>query len=185
MGKPEIARKLKTLCENFLPFTEECQVVYLLVEIRKMLDRDNNRDYPLLRFYCDWCVHTEKDRITIEMESIMNEIYAGIYDQITNKSYHAEKTKIVGFAYMEDLQGEMNAFLALYNLSDTYLTDGDNWISFVSLLVRVLADQPINNPCATIQRFSFIPTAPGCVEGEVIFTNKIGSYDYYTFGNAY
>jgi hypothetical protein len=39
--------------------TSECQVVYLLVEIRKLMDRDTTKAAPYnsLRLYSDWAVH--------------------------------------------------------------------------------------------------------------------------------
>ena len=71
---PDIQFKLERFFNERLPFTEEWQIVYLLVEIRKILDRGNNRKYPLLRFYADWAVHTAKDRINSEIKTIMERI---------------------------------------------------------------------------------------------------------------
>ena len=45
--------------------TEECQVVYVLAQLRKLLERlprAQEEDYPALDFYCSWCLHTEMDR---------------------------------------------------------------------------------------------------------------------------
>jgi len=61
MGKIEIVEKLNDFLGEHAPFMEECHVVYMLVETRKVLDRENNRKYPILRFYCNWTVHTDKD----------------------------------------------------------------------------------------------------------------------------
>jgi len=44
-------------------FTEECQVVYFLVELRKTLERRGLvDDYTALKFYCDWAMHARLDR---------------------------------------------------------------------------------------------------------------------------
>lgn len=41
----------------------EEQVVYILVEVRKILDTDPPPgDYYALKFYCDWAVHTILDQ---------------------------------------------------------------------------------------------------------------------------
>ncbi len=183
MGKIEIKDKLNTLLSRHLPFTEEFHVIYLFVEIRKILDRDNNRKYPLLRFYCNWCVHTDKDS-TAEMEAIMQDIYRDVVAVIQNPVLGSNKAKIVGFLYMEDLQVEMEKFLKEYDLPHS-LIGKENWLALVALLVRVLADQPINNPCSEITCFLFLPAADGCVLGRIDFANPVGQYTHYNFGNAY
>jgi len=185
MGRIEIVDKLDIFLEKHKPFTEECHVLYSLVEIRKVLDRENNRKYPILRFYCNWSVHTDKDS-TREMEAIMKDIYQDIEKQIANPALvgMSGKTKVIGFMYMEDLQSEMTKFLQEYQLP-TPLTEKHNWLEFVKLFVKILSDQPINTPCAEIKQFAFLPAANGCVRGKIDFTQNIGQYSYYQFGNAY
>jgi len=55
----QIIRKLAV--ELAEPMTTERQVVYLLVEVRKLLDRrpKNLPPYPSLKLYCNWTVHVE------------------------------------------------------------------------------------------------------------------------------
>lgn len=186
MGKPEIVIKLNSLLIEHVPFIEEYQIVYLLVEIRKILDRENNIKYPLLRFYCDWSVHTAKDKNTPEMRAIMEEIYIDISNKLTNPEalIPTGPTKIIEFVYMEDLQKELYSFLDEYRIHKSWVIDKDDWISFVSVLVNILTDQPINNPCPGIQQFCFLPAAVGSVGGAVYFTNKINNNESYNFGNV-
>lgn len=185
MGRIEIVEKLHTFLNKHMPLSEECHVLYLLVETRKILDRENNRKYPILRFYCNWSVHTDKDS-TKEMETIMSDIYQDVEKQIANPALvgMGGKTKIIGFMYMEDLQVEIEKFLQEYQLP-TSITEKKNWLEFVKLLVKILADQPINTPCSNIKQFAFLPAADGCVRGRIDFTKNIGQYSYYQFGNAY
>ena len=185
MGRIEIVDKLNTFLDKRSPFTEECQVLYLLVEIRKVLGRENNRKYPILRFYCNWSVHTDKDS-TKEMEVVMKDIYEDIEKQITNPALVGMngKTKVISFMYMEDLQAEMTKFLQEYELPIS-LTEKSNWLEFVKLLVKILVDQPINNPSINIKQFSFLPATDGCVRGRIDFVKNIGQYSYYQFGNTY
>lgn len=185
MGRIEILDKLNLFLDKHAPFTEECHVLYALVEIRKVLDRENNRKYPILRFYCNWSVHTDKDS-TKEMEAVMNDIYKDIEKQIANPALvgMGGKTKVIGFMYMEDLQAEILKFLQEYELPIS-LTEKSNWLEFVKLLVKILADQPINTPSADIKQFAFLPAADGCVRGRIDFVKNIGQYSYYQFGNAY
>jgi hypothetical protein len=55
---PDIITKLQR--ELARPVVSECQVVYLLVEIRKIIDAEPDpRPWKALKLYCDWAVHTE------------------------------------------------------------------------------------------------------------------------------
>ena len=185
MGQIEIIDKLNLFLNKHNPFIEECHVLYTLVEIRKVLDHKNNRKYPILRFYCNWSVHTDKDS-TKEMKAIMENIYEDVKKQIANPALVGikGKTKVVGFMYMEDLQSEILKFLQEYELP-TSLTERSNWLEFIKLLVKILVDQPINTPCAGIKQFTFLPAADGCVCGKIDFVKNIGQYGYYQFGNVY
>jgi len=186
MSQPEIVEKLEKLLKIALPFTQESEVVYLWVETRKILDRANDKSFPLLRFYADWSVHTSKDRITPGIRSIMEEVYSDIHLEITNPGLLiGRQSKIVGFMYMEDLQKEMYSFFQKYRVSSDWVNNNDDWIAFISLLVRVLANQPINKPCTAIRQFLFYPTKEGCVAGTVMFRNKIEKYERFSFGNSY
>ena len=185
MGRIEIVGKLDDFFNKHAPFTEECHVLYTLVEIRKVLDRENNRKYPILRFYCNWSVHTDKDS-TKEMEAVMKDIYEDIEKQIANPALvgMGGKTKVIGFMYMEDLQAEILKFLQEYELPIS-LTEKSNWLNFEKLFEKILPAQPINTPSADIKQFAFLPAADGCVRGRIDFVKNIGQYSYYQFGNAY
>ena len=59
--KEEIIRKLTAQLNEGI--TTEVQVVYLLVGIRKLIERDEKRErYPVLNFSCDWVLHSKLDR---------------------------------------------------------------------------------------------------------------------------
>lgn len=56
MARSEIAEKIKALLTASGGWSEST-VVYFLVEVRKLLDYQRERersDHPHLRFYCDW-----------------------------------------------------------------------------------------------------------------------------------
>lgn len=62
--KDQLIEKLDCLLAERQTFSE-AEVVYVLVESRKLLDRqsaDGENLFPLVRFYADWSVHTSKDR---------------------------------------------------------------------------------------------------------------------------
>jgi len=188
MAKEEIVEKLNRFITEHNPLSEECQVVYLLVQIRKLLDYDRDHwqrgSFTLLRFYCDWIVHTEKTRITESIKSIMDKVYGDVKRQIENPAMTKAMSPVMRFAYMEDLRNEMSEYLKERSV-DISNIEGGNWISFVGLLVKVLENQPIYKPNDDIALFTFIPATERCVRGTIYFTNPINGYDHYNFGNVY
>lgn len=185
MAREEIIEKLNNFLIKHNPFDEESQVVYLMVEIRKVIDREKNSvKYPLLKFYTDWIVHTEKDHITTEIRQIMEEMYETAKAEIINSLKRKSGSPIIRFAYMEDLYKEMEQFLKKYNIN-TALTGKEVWLQFVQLLVKVLQNQPIKNPIDDVVSFYFASTAPNCVHGIIIFSQPINGFNYYQFANVY
>jgi len=188
MGQPEIVDKLNQFFDQHIPLDEECHVVYVMVELRKLIDRlgDDKKhgSFTLIRFYSDWMVHTEKDRITESMRVVMQAVYAAIQTQLASPYPAIESSKaVVGFAYMENLQGEMRQLFGQTGLKTTMLDSG--WTDFVALLVKVLENQPVHKPIPEIEWFCFLPSAAGCVAGEIAFTAPVSGYPSYTFKNAY
>src|SRR6266566_2316501 len=54
--KPDIIAKLSN--ELAEPIVSERQVVYILVELRKLIELNDDGDtFKTLKFYCDWAVH--------------------------------------------------------------------------------------------------------------------------------
>lgn len=110
---------------SIMPIDTEPRVMYLLVEIRKVLEHENNHG-GLLRFYCDWVVHTKMDRNPAQ--DVYNKISAG----------NAESRQFISF---EKLKCELREFLIEKNLP-TELID-KHWKSFEDKLVDILVDTPL------------------------------------------
>ena len=186
MSQQEIINKLDDFLRIHPQLTEECQVVYLMVEIRKIIDHEKSSStYPLLKFYSDWTVHTEKDHISPEIQQMMEAIYKTAKSDIANPALRKAGSPIMQFAYMEGLGQEMKSFLENHGVDPSLATKKDKWIEFVKLLVKILENQPINNPSANIESFFFEPANAGCVIGVLKFKNPIGEQPLYRFGNAY
>lgn len=191
MAREEIIEKLDRFLLKHAPLTEECHVVYLMVEIRKILDHERNHWNPrmygdpltLLRFYCDWTLHTEKTKITDNMKAIMSEVFNDIKAQIENPAMRQSMSPVMQFAYMDKLKDGLKQFFEQRNI--TPILVGDGWLPFIQLLVKVLQNQPIKNPIDDVLLFSFLPAADRCVRGIINFTQPIKGYNHYTFGNAY
>lgn len=191
MAKDEVVGKMKALLGQHSPLSEEFHVTYLLVQARKVLDHERNggeNGFPLLRFYCDWAVHTEKDRLTPAMKAIMEGVFASVRDRVTKGPAPKRSNRVTQFAYMEQLRDEVRQFSGKHGLGPAWAEEG--WIPFVQLMVKILANQPIVKPTVDIELFSFLPAAEGCVGCLVKFAAPMEgtdgrSYDHYTYYNAY
>jgi len=189
MGRHIIVEKLDTLLKQ-QPLTKESEVVYLMVEIRKILDLayDKKADFVLLRFYCDWTVHTAKDQHLENIKPVIDKMYKNIKLQIEGH-LGSTKSPVTDFIYLEELKKEMIEFLSKESLPNDWCQTKELWVEFTKLLLNVLIDQPINNPTDDVSSFTFLEAAPNCIRGRINFTHILsdddGTYDHYIFGNAY
>jgi len=82
MAREEIIEKLSRFITEHNPITEECHVICIMVQIRKLLDHDQDHwqhgSFTLLRFYCDWTVHTKKDLITDSIKSVLGDVFKDV-----------------------------------------------------------------------------------------------------------
>jgi hypothetical protein len=63
--RDSLITKLKSEIEKGI--SSESQVVYIMIEIRKLLEKTNQEEvglYETVKFYCDWLAHTSKKKIT-------------------------------------------------------------------------------------------------------------------------
>jgi hypothetical protein len=145
MASNEIAEKLNRFLAKHDPMTEECHAVYLMVELRKLLDqRGPPKAHPLLRFYSDWTVHYQKDRNLAGIEPMVQAMYAAAAKEIAAGKGAAPGSKeMVEFAKMSELRGTIGAFLRDEYIGTNLVDNEASWEAFVSLLTEVLAHQPI------------------------------------------
>jgi hypothetical protein len=58
MSTPDIIKKLKKELDRGI--ASEARAVYLLTEVRKLIERDKAKGaYPNLKFHCDWVLHAK------------------------------------------------------------------------------------------------------------------------------
>lgn len=159
MARTELIEKLNSFLDKNKAFSEECQIVYLMIEIRKILEHDNESGYKLLRFFCDWTVHTKKDRkmegivdVVTEIDNIISSV-----DKITTQ----QNEQILKFLEMNELRKELSQFLISRFLPKDLCEDNRNWSVFVDILAQVLSGQPILNPIKTINSIEIISNSNG------------------------
>lgn len=165
---PEIITKLNDFFDTHDLFKEECEVVYLMVEIRKLLDREHGRDgqFKKIRFYCDWTVHISKDRNLTDIKEIMEELDT---NSLSNGNYNP---RIFNFFLLSELRKEMSDLFRIHGLHTKLCQDDEHWTRFVKLFIQVLADQPIIKPTKGISSVAFVAGSIGTRSATIEFTDK-------------
>lgn len=158
MTRPEILEKIDRFVGGHAPMSEECHAVYLMVEIRKVIDQARSLGrYPLLGFYADWTVHSEKDGVTDEIRHMLEQIGQVAFEETKDQHQDAPKrAPIKAFAHMAGLRREMQLFLTGHGIPPDLSANDEHWTAFVEQLLRVLESQPINRPAHNVKSVSFL-----------------------------
>jgi hypothetical protein len=154
MAEPEIIRKIREELNKGI--STEPQVVYLLAEMRKLLEQQDalcDPDYEYLVFHCDWALHSRLDRrmarkILALFDSANVRIQAGMKLEDLPESIQTEFNNIAGLKYFKD---ELYRFLQQNSLP----TLKNDWERFEHLYTSVIQDCPLvmssNNPEISIK----------------------------------
>jgi hypothetical protein len=165
---PEIIRKLNEFLTSHVPFIEECEAVYLMVELRKLLDREHPKDrFAKVRFYCDWMVHTQKDGNQDAVRDIMEELN----DCLNNDNQHLQED-IMSFFSLVELRKEMFNLFKIHGLQTQICQDDGYWNRFVDEFIQVLTDQPITKPINGVSSVAFVPGKRGTKTVSVEFSDQ-------------
>ena len=153
--KKDILDKLKNHCSYKI--NSVCQVVYLLVEIRKFLDYDKKgilykKQCSFLKICCTWAVH-----IKIEDTKLFREMFEQIYREIQKYSHDENKealekqiSNIISFKKFRD---QLFHFLKNFEIKDI-TTDEQEWREFIKSCLSVIADCPLIKINEHIEQFS-------------------------------
>lgn len=165
MSTDNIKTKLKKHLLAHTPPEEECHVLYLMAEIRKWLDQNPRVKYPALRLYCNWCVHTAHEHsnsfLTKTAKTVLSDIQYCKINSIAIKSAALEE-----FFSMQELRNTLKEFLTNIFLPAA-ITDAKNWPHFQQLLVGIVSEQPIIDPCKGILGFYYNEDGTRVVEYEI------------------
>jgi hypothetical protein len=125
------------------PIETEMQVVYILVELRKMLEHDGKKkQYPVLNMYGNWAVHTK-----LSGSDIADRIVR-LCDQVTYRKINENvdidiENEFVAFFDESLLRRELQAFLEEIGLPTEICTDTAKWHDFRKKLASIIEDSPL------------------------------------------
>ena len=129
--KSEIYTKITKFLSKANHFHTEEDVVYFLVEIRKLLQIENIvNKYKIVKFYADWALHPIRNQNLNYIDEILLKIES-------NPSF--EGSKIV---LMDDFKVSLSQLLQELSIVD-FTKIEDKWIYFFYNFTKVLNDQKI------------------------------------------
>ncbi len=187
MALPSIVMKLTHFLQNTVQMGREPDVVYFMVELRKIIDSESlAKDFPAAKFYADWTVHSRKDRITPEMRDVLLEIYEYAKSVIENPAAASPDSPVNHFLYMNTLREEVRRLLGIYGINAELTEEDENWKIFVVTLVKVLEEQPIVGPVDNkVDSLVFEPANDGCSILLLKFVEPVLENHWFKCGNAY
>jgi hypothetical protein len=120
----------------------EAQVLYVLAEIRKILERDDHLrkpEYEYLVFHCDWVLHAALDRRSArKIIEHFDEVHAlGLEKKDPSPDNEAQR-----ISKLEPFRDEISAFLRQYAIPD-FSQSSDQWAKFIYLYSRIIEDCPL------------------------------------------
>ena len=147
--KPDILTKLAA--ELAAPIVSERQVVYIMVEIRKLLELSGDkRLYRALVFHCDWVAHPALDR------ALANEIVLA-FNQEARKFDGMSKLKVGGTMQsstdhlrvlaptvtLTNFRNDLNNYLCHHGLDNSIPGEDPKWANFLRYYGEVIRDCPL------------------------------------------
>jgi hypothetical protein len=124
------------------PIENEAQVVYFLVELRKLIENLEDR-YRLLTFFCDWILHSKLDRKYAK--EILDEL-DGFIEQVKVLGGHPNKglmDRIVPLISLQRFHNDLFLLLGEHGLDTELVGDLRRWGPFFSLYIDIIAKTPL------------------------------------------
>jgi hypothetical protein len=123
------------------PFTRESDVVYFLVEVRKLIENLGGR-YPTLTFFCDWILHSRMTRKTAKL------VLREFDDYLTNrrlglKSEEESMDRMYPLISLRIFHQDLFYLLAEHGLSTDVHSSLDNLGPFLGLYVDIISKVPL------------------------------------------
>ena len=139
MARNAIVTKLNGLLAD--PIDSECKAVYLLCEVRKLLDHVPSPKRPFaLNMYCHWALHVDlhgKDTISPFLKQVDDYVHGKLVDP---EDLRADHRMVQDFLALDTLRGQFRDFCQSTGIR-TDLTDSDErWNEFVKHYAGIIED---------------------------------------------
>ncbi len=121
----------------------EADVVYALVEVRKLLEREGKKKvFKTLTLFCDWVVHVKLDRRGAD--DILTMLDARLCTLDLSKPQDITPDNVVRqFVSLYLLHEELKRFCAEMKLPNRWTTDWQSWIRCLRFYGNIVLDCPL------------------------------------------
>jgi len=114
----------------------EAQTVYLLVQIRKLIEHNNNKKFNTIKMFCDWALHIELNRNKQIIELLKE------FDKSFKIESHDGYPNKYDYLSLKKFKEAMEDFLTEFSLPKDILKRED-WSTFIRLYTNVVSDCPV------------------------------------------
>lgn len=162
--KDAIVEKLQAVLDRGVD--DECKVLYVLAESRKLLDKfPPPEPVPFaLRLYCNWALHVDLNldtRSTREFLERVDQFVGSVKGSQEDADIILENKIFRDFVYFDSFRTGLKAFLLSYDLPTSLCDDEARWQEFAKHYAGIIQDGSIS--CKN-------PRLPLKMVREVIFT---------------
>jgi hypothetical protein len=134
--KNELIQKIGNVLAKRI--TNEKQVVYLLVEIRKLMERDGYKD-EILKTFSNWVVHTSLDRKADGSTFILRE-----FDHLIGEIFERKtELKQVEHISLSALRNALSRLCSHFGFVAMCLSSLIEWKKFARLYCMIVSECPI------------------------------------------
>ncbi len=141
MGQHEIIAKIAD--ELARPLEHECQVLYIMVEIRKYHDVTRKQSPLALRLFCNWVAHTSLDRGGVEEVLARVDKYVEVGKNKANSVTFDELQEALATLSFNELRTALATFLKQERLDTSVCDDHSTWKKFLALYLGIVRECPL------------------------------------------
>lgn len=166
MTQNSIVEKLRQTLSNDI--RREADVVYVLVECRKLLDDNKLVDsHFALKLYCHWALHVDLSGRDSTLP-FLRRVDAFVGYALDDSNFAEQSRMFHEFGFLESFRQRLKLFFQSQGLPTQLCDDDDRWHSFLTLYAGVIEDGSLscNAQPGDLNRISGITfrkgrTAPG------------------------
>lgn len=116
--------------------TTEAQTVYLLVQIRKLMEHNCKKTFDILKMFCDWALHIKLSH-NKQIIEILKE-----FDEAMERNDSGYGPIKYDYLSLKKFKEAIKDFILEFNLPENILKSGE-WSTFIRLYTSIVSDCPV------------------------------------------
>ena len=151
MAQHVIVQKLNREFQQ--PIRSERQVVYILAEIRKLLELTKTENkFGVLNFYCNWALHPEMDRPAAQKVVKLFDSHEGLDTEKRKQVKDRIGKDFTETIKLDKLRKEIGKFCREHKIVETISSNFQEWTHFMRHYARVIEDCPLVGEAPHLKR---------------------------------